>query len=259
MDSKSIMQNCISILGLFIATVALAKDDFNILIMLFSIEILLIVAVWLFKVFLVEKANNIFSGRLFYFFTKSGPYTVEHKKTVYQLFTKHDMQLEKYYQLKVCSGDLSTFEDRFLWMGEGEVNISSLLPPQKVGSIWKNNLWTLYSIELGRVYTKKKIVETGAIVTGLHAKNSNEFLFLSTGVYHKMKKLTLFAKIPENLNPTRGEFAIYRNNDDGGDYIYSEPLEYNNSVGGFMKDIDWPRKGRRYVIRWSFEDKQCDN
>jgi hypothetical protein len=81
-------------------------------------------------------------------------------------------------------------------------------------------------------------------------QNYKSRLFLSCGVYCKTKKLSLTVKLPESFKPAHGEFLVYKNYDDGGSEIYKEPLQYSAETCTFKKEVLYPRKGRRYLIRW---------
>lgn len=87
-------------------------------------------------------------------------------------------------------------------------------------------------------------------IENLTINNLKRHSFLSCNPKDKIKMLKLIAYVDNNLNPnTEARFIVQNNN---GDTIRTEKLQYNPKSQYFEKTIKYPRQSRKYIIKWDY-------
>lgn len=257
MKSERTSWKIITVFSVAVSVCALARSmttELSVVFISGALAIVLCAAVLVFDLVINDQAHKRWYDRIAYIFSRNEKkYNVLLRDVTYEFIDKTHMRYKKYYMIKSNIDGLNTFEDRYMWLSDEAVDIAPLYPKQRVKYKWSNNFWDYFCIGLGDSYLKNDVIETGAVLNNLVCRDYRTRLFLSCGIYHKTKKLLLTVKLPPEFRPVNGEFLVYRNYDDGGSEIHRESLKYSAEDCEFKKEVMYPRKGRRYLIRWDLE------
>ena len=105
---------------------------------------------------------------------------------------------------------------------------------------------------------KDTIIHKGDSVTcGFSLKNLkisklSKHSYLSCKMIEKVKHLKLVATVPQSLNPVENAIFVVQNS--FGDEISREKIIYNSNEKTYEKTIDYPRRGRKYIIKCEYDN-----
>jgi hypothetical protein len=262
MKSDRATWKIISVFGIAISVCALVRSmtsDVASVVLSGVLTMFLCTVMLIFDMMINDKAHKRWYDRFVYMFSRNEKkYNVLLRDVTYEFIDKTHMRYRKFHKIKSNMNGLSTFEDRYMWLSDEAIEIVPLYPKQRIKYKWNNNFWDYFCIDLGDSYFKNDVIETGAVLNNLVCQNYRTRLFLSCGIYYKTKKLSLTVKLPPDFRPINGEFLVYRNYDDGGSEIYREQLQYSPEDCSFKKEVMYPRKGRRYLIRWDLDETRVE-
>lgn len=203
----------------------------------------------------VHDSDGNFLNKFFYIFGKTtDKYIVEYVEACYEYINKNEMKYSKDLEIKSRVKDLKTYEDKYYWSSYcSSISLNAKYENQKINKLAAKNQWNIFEINLGRRCKKRELVKTGFEINGLKDELGIAKPFLSHRSDQKIKERIMTVIIPKELKPINAKFEIYKT-DETGTVIKSEPLEYDERVGGFSKEISYPRKGWTYAIVWDWEE-----
>ena len=203
--------------------------------------------------YLLKTNGNAFVNRFVYFFTKSDKrYNYKSRYFVYSRISDKEYSFEKTYDIYPTCSDLDSISDRFSWSAPSTGSkIISSEKTHEISNTWQQDMWTCFTIYFRECCTKHEIYKTGSIITDLFDEKIVAVPYLSATIDRKTEQIILVAKIPRSMNPTNACLKVYSAKNTVNE-VYSLPLEYDDSVGGFKVIVKYPRKGWKYVITWQY-------
>lgn len=200
----------------------------------------------------ISTNGNALLNRIVYWFTKRQcKYIVLEKHITYTYKGNDSYEFKKEYTILPKTNDLDRFNDRFRWSASSTgCSITPIQKNHSINSTIQQELWTCYDVYFGINCSKNKPYAVGSLISNLQDTNKSAVPFLANTVDKKTKSTTLEVVFPRNSHPKSAKFKIFSTKDDMIP-IHEETLAYDNIVGGFKKNILYPRKCWRYVIAWN--------
>lgn len=202
-------------------------------------------------------------NKILYFFSpksKEFDYVYLTIDSTFKIISNTDRELINNFNIKVKKTGFQTFPARFCWKENSDYEVSPTQPKQKIGNSTENeNYYKIYDINFDHSLSKNQTVLTGFNLKHLVVEAKDNKPFLSFKIDNKTKFLKLTAEFDLSVAPKTAEFVIYGKLDhiEDSNIIYREPInvEIGNSNATIEKRIQYPRRGRRYAIRWSYTER----
>ena len=243
-------------IGAFSLAVAGVVYQFDENIVIFGIVlvgsfILIYLLSW-FEKMLKDSPGKLLNMILYYITKNKNSFVVEYYEAKYVYLTKNQMEYYKSIDLRCCRNYLTKWTERFCWSSySSDIKVQPICDGQKISFLPSKNFWTIFQIDLGERIRKHRRIRTGMKITGLKDDLGLAKPFLSLVTEKKIKERKMMVIIPKQLEPKNVRFEIYSSNTPEN-VIMGEPLEYNETIGGYEKTIKYPRKGWTYSIIWDW-------
>lgn len=115
--------------------------------------------------------------------------------------------------------------------------------------------WFRLIIEPKNFIMKNRQEESiGYKISNLHISNLKKHSFLSCRPIDKIKVLEIAACVNDSLKPAA--YAKYMIQNKNGEVIHMEKLLYNAGNQSYEKTIKYPRKSRKYIIKWDYQSEK---
>lgn len=184
-------------------------------------------------------------------------YQIKCRTDIYTISSETEASLSSTAHIKPKKvPDKFCYTDRFQWEQEEEFKIDI---DSKYRYIIDEELnWFRLIIEPKNFILKKRQMELIEYkISNLHISNLKKHSFLSCRPIDKIKVLKIAACVNKNLKP--GNYAKYMIQNKNGDVIYSEKLPYNEDTQSYEKTVKYPRKSRKYIIKWDYKLGKSDS
>lgn len=224
---------------------------------LFTVFLGVYISLWILlelERYIHNSDKNIINKFYYIFGRTTDKYIIEYSESYYEYISKNEMKYSKDLELISRTKDLRTYEDKFFWSSyNSSISINAKYDNQKINKLTPRHQWSRFEINLGQRYKKRDPVKTGFEINGLKDDLGIAKPFLSHRSDEKIKERYMAVIIPKELKPINAKFEIYKSHETGT-VIKSEPLEYNDKIGGFSKEISYPRRSWTYAIVWDWEE-----
>ncbi len=247
------MTRIIAAVSLWLAVVSFAymfTDDMVASCLYGTVSVIaIIVGYWLEALFKTKGNDSV--NKIIYYLTPSDKrYNLISKRFTYSYLGNNEYAFKKEYELYPTCNDLDRMNDRFSWSApSSEAAIKPTISTHEINDKAQKDMWTYFTVYFNESCRKHIPYKAGALIDNLVDTANVAVPYLSAKITRKTKRADLVIKIPQSMNPRNCKFKIYSSKNDE-DEIYSMDLEYDASVGGYSRTVEFPRKGWMYVISW---------
>lgn len=199
----------------------------------------------------IRTSGGQFLNRVIYHFTRNEKnFNILSKRFTYIYLPNNEYRVEKCIEISPMSNSLENIVESFSWSAPSAgVKIEPYNKQNEINKVWQQEKWTCCSVYFNENCKKKVPYTTGIVLSNLVDTGGYAVPYIGSNVTKKTKQLTLVIKIPKSMNPHDAQLKVYSAKNISEE-IETEDLEYNETVMGYTKTIDYPRKGWRYVISW---------
>ncbi|MCH5143054.1 MAG: hypothetical protein J1G07_05060 [Clostridiales bacterium] len=220
-------------------------------IVLIDIGILLLCALITYLENKIPNLNTNFVNMLAYLFSKRQyDYIIKEKNINYTLLDKVNAKYTENVVLSVKKAGRLRYYGRFCWIQQDPITITSINPTDKIVTR-EDTKWTKTEVEFPNYLNKNDTYETGFELSNLQMNDYKKRSYLSCKVTEKIEKLVLSTGVSSKLLPINNE-AIYRIEDALGRTLKEEKIRFDPVRGEFIKEIKYPRQGRKYILLWEY-------
>ena len=203
----------------------------------------------------VVNSNHKWIDALCFAFSKNKlPYTIIDKIINYTICSEKEAKYDLKCKLINNSKDSQfCYKGRYHWDQEEEISVS--VEGNFEYKCSEDFKWSTIEItpKSNTIIHNGEKVDCGFSLTNLYMTKLSKHSYLSCKMIEKVKHLKMIATVPSRLKPM--EQAVFIIQNPLGDEISREKINYNKSNGTYEKVIDYPRKGRKYIIKWDYDDK----
>lgn len=190
---------------------------------------------------------------IFYFFTKTRqPYIVTDKIAKYTIKNACEAEYDVKCNL-IVKKPLQNFcyKGRYHWDQDEDIDVSVNCSCSHRFETSEDLKWSNVDIfPTEEILHRNQPLNCGFSLKKLHITHLNKHSYLSCKMIEKVKHLKLIATVDPALKPTNN--AIFIVQDSLGEEISREEVHYHTSTNSYEKTIAYPRRGRKYVIKWDY-------
>lgn len=201
----------------------------------------------------ILNSNHKWIDAICYFFSKNLlPYIVVDKIVRYNITNEKEATYDLTCDLKVKKA-ISDFcyKGRYHWDQEEDISVSVLSEGKYRCETTEDLKWSNVDIfPVDKIIHRNDIMSCGFSLKNLHISRLNKHSYLSCKMIEKTKNLKLIATVDSTLKPLKEAVFITQNS--LGEEIDREPIFYNDSSNSYEKTIVYPRRGRKYIIKWEY-------
>ena len=204
----------------------------------------------------VVDSNHKWIDAVFFLFSKNKqPYMVVDKIINYSLLNDKEATYNLTCDLISKSKNLDfCYKGRYHWEQDDDIKVS--VSPGFTYKCSEDFKWSNVDVTPGknRIIHKGDSVKCGFSLENLKITKLSKHSYLSCKMIEKVRHLKLVATVPASLKPTKKAIFVVQNS--FGDEISSEEItcNYNKETHEktYEKTIDYPRRGRKYIIKWDY-------
>lgn len=202
--------------------------------------------------FLCMNARRRVSRTTPYFSSLNSDFLVEEKILIYHYHTKNKMTYTRKLKIKALKDGRTTFYDRYVWTGKGNVNIRTANCNQVYRPTTRMNIWQLYEIQLERTLKKGEGTEF-ELIWELDDVADVAQPFLATTIHEPTNFLKMQVSLPRNLLHSHQAICEVRTHSAILKSVDSEEKHFEDKDGHAI--IEWnkhkPKLLYHYELRWS--------
>lgn len=248
------MNISLTYLGILIALNTVVWDsihDSPIKIVLFNIFAVLICAFINWCETKLRNLQSIILDFLIYVITPNKKdYKISSRIETYSINSKNSATFESIADIKVIkTPDDFGYVDRFQWEQDEKFDIEV---DQEYRYLLEEDLnWIKITIlPKSFVVIKNMKKQLRYNIKNLYFTNLKKHSFFSCNPKDKIEILKMIAYVDNSLCPNAHAKYIIQNKN--GDIIHSEDLQYNVQTQSYERTIKYPRKSRKYIIKWDY-------
>lgn len=203
-----------------------------------------------------DKIRNLQSGildYLIYIMTRNTKnYKINSRIDTYAIESKELATLKTIADIRVLKNpDDFCYIDSFQWEQDEKFQIET--EPDYQWSLEEDLNWTKVTIKpKSFILQKREEKKIPYKVKNLNITSLKRHSFLSCNPKDKIKTLMIVARVNKDLKPNAHAKYIIQNKD--GDVIHTEELPYDFHSQSYEKIIKYPRKSRKYIIKWDYSE-----
>lgn len=201
----------------------------------------------------ISASHNKWIDYLYYVFSKNKlDYTVLCKSVEYEIDTRSTAKYKVECDLKskVKSADFC-YKGRYNWEQDEDIDVAVTK-----GFVYRCNedlKWSEVSISPVKKFVhRKERLEVGFYLNNLRIRKLSKHSFLSCKVIEKIEFLQLKAIVHKSLSPE--DKAVFIVQDNFGEEVSREEVAYDIQTSSFKKTVKYPRRGRKYIIKWDYKN-----
>ncbi len=244
-----------SFVGIALAVTAFFYEKVSILkLLLIGIIIVIICFVVSYVWNKLLNSNYKRIDKVFYLFNKAKlPYVVVDKMVHYNVKSKKEATYELKCKLKIKKViNEFCYKGRYHWDQEDEIIVSVMDKDNYQCTTTEDLKWSNVDIvPVGKIIHRNELIDCGFTLENLHISRINKHSYLSCKVIEKVKHLRLTAEVNPNLKPLKEAAFITQNA--LGEELSRETVKYNETSHSYVKNVEYPRRGRKYIIKWDYE------
>lgn len=202
----------------------------------------------------IINSNHKWIDAVYYFFSKNKlPYIVVDKIVHYSILNEKEATYEMVCDLKAKKATPDfCYKGRYHWDQEDDIKVSVFGQGNYRYETAEDLKWSNVDIfPVNKIVHRNDKINCGLNLTNLHISKLNKHSYLSCKMIEKTKHLKLVATIDSQLKPL--EEAIFIIQDSLGREIDREMVMFNKTNNSYEKTIVYPRKGRKYILKWDYE------
>lgn len=202
----------------------------------------------------IINSNHVWIDAICFFFSKTSlPYVVTDKLVNYSINDSQSAEYRLKCILKIRKAPHDfCYKGRYHWDQEDDINVNVLDSKNFRMETNEDLKWSNVDIfPVEKIVHRNETIECGFSLTNLHITRLNKHSYLSCKMIEKVRALRLNAKVNPTLKPSSTAHFIIQNK--LGDEISREEIKYNETSSSYEKTIRYPRKGRKYIIKWGYE------
>ena len=201
-------------------------------------------------------SNHKWIDKIVYKFTKN-----DQKYVVKQKIVEYSIESEKDAKYKLASDICITqtpeedfhYNGRYVWNQRDDINVTLINPSDFRYKTSENLKWSNVDIYPTKIIPKAKTnYSLGFVLDNLTIEKLIKHSFLSCKVIEKIENLRLIAKVNPDLHPSP-KATLEIQNHLGMKIADDEEILYDESNHSYSKTLTYPRKGRKYIIHWTYE------
>lgn len=200
----------------------------------------------------ISASHNKWIDCFYYIFSKNKlDYIVLNKAVEYEIDTRSTAKyrVECEVQSKVNSADFC-YKGRYNWEQDEDIDVAV-----KKGFDYRCNedlKWSEVSLSPSKKFVHRgDKFELGFYLNNLRIRKLSKHSFLSCKVIEKIKFLQLKAIVHKSLTPE--DKAVFIVQDNFGEELSREDIPYDAQTSSFKKTVKYPRRGRKYIIKWDYK------
>ena len=204
----------------------------------------------------IKRSGSDFINRCMFRFTRTGRYSVEEKRLLYERLDKQSWRNTKRYILKSNSSEFEEFDDRYDWSADSSGSrVTPIDQSHSIHSLSNHDQWTVFTVRFNKRIAKKSTIETGCIIDDLVDVDEKVRPFLSTTIDRKTRLLVMTVKIPAEFCPVNAKLEVYSSPvTDRDRKVETKVLLYNSETQEISATIHYPRKNWKYYICWEYQN-----
>lgn len=187
------------------------------------------------------------------------PYALKSRQLFYIYKDREHIYHSKIFEIIPKSDDLSTFTDRYVFSGEGELHMDSRFGPGRIKrqpdgkQYWRDHGWNFYQLEFDKLETRQNIESfyVGMKMDDIRDLNHVAKPFLSTGIYEPTEELIM--KVYFGDLKVKNVFFLTFNS-----YVDMNPISYEHlhvdHTGCASVRVAYPIYHYKYMIKWQFDE-----
>ena len=200
-------------------------------------------------------SNHKWLDMIAYIFTKNDfNYFVKEKIIEYRIESEHCAKYKLSANICVLrQEDNFHYNGRYVWNQEEPIEVILNDPNQFRYTTSENLKWSNIDIfPTTSIPKAKSEYSIGFVLKNLFIVKLTKQSFLSCKVIEKINHLKLVAYVDPQLHPSSKatlEIQKYL-----GIKISEEEVTYDEALHTYSKTLNYPRKGRKYIIHWKYEN-----
>lgn len=242
--------NFLAILGILISVLVSFYDKLSVDKLAI---VVLVIILFCYLILLIEnklsKLNKRWLDSIFFIFTKrESPFVILERDTEYCILDEKNATYEESNHVKSLKcGAHQTFTSRYAWDQEEPIDCSRIEDDVTIRE--EGDLkWTKVHITKESYIDNRKNWNAGFKLKNLKITNYKKKSYISIKVIDKIKSLKMSIKVNESLNFNK-KAKLYVEDYIGREIGEPEEIEYDSVKKCFFKELRYPRKGRKYIIK----------
>lgn len=198
-------------------------------------------------------SNHKWVDAIFFLFSKNKlSYIVDDKIINYNIIDEKNATYDLKCNIVNKSSDSNfCYKGRYYWNQNEDISVSvsnGFTYKCSEDFKWSN----IDIIPKDRIIHKGDRVTCGFCLNNLYISKLIKQSYLSCKMIEKVKHLKMIATVPNTLKPTANAIFIVQNS--LGDEISREDIPYNKHTATYEKTVVYPRRGRKYIIKWDYDN-----
>lgn len=202
----------------------------------------------------IIDSNHKWIDAVFFFFSKNNlPYVINDKIIDYSILNGNEATYKLKCELTNKSNDSNfCYKGRYHWEQEEDIVVS--VNNNFTYKCSEDFKWSNVDVIPAKdiIIHKGELVTCGFSLTNLKIRRLSKHSYLSCKMIEKVKHLKLIATVPMSLNPDKHAVFVVQNS--FGDEISRETILYDDDSNTYEKTICYPRRGRKYIIKWEYDN-----
>ncbi len=203
---------------------------------------------------LVTTSNRKWIDRIVYIFSKNDyGYIVNQKNIEYKILSEHEAEYSLLADICVKKPeDDFHYNGRYVWDQEDAININIHDENNYTYMTSENLKWSNVDIIPNKIPKRGTKYSLGFTLKNLKISKLSKRSFLSCKVVEKIEHLKMVAYVDPSLNPDKTAILEIQNSL-GIKIAKDEQVVYDERTHTYSKTLSYPRKGRKYIIRWKYK------
>lgn len=201
---------------------------------------------------ILNSHHKLVDWACFLFSKNKHSYTVVDKIVRYKIKNSTEAEYNLQCKLKIKKIHQEfCYKGRYHWDQDGDIDVSVSCDGEYRFETSEDLKWSNVNIfPVNRIMHKNDPLNCGFTLRNLHINRLNKHSYLSCKMIEKVKHLNLIAEVDSSLKPM--DKAMFVVQDNLGEEISREEISYNPATSSYAKMVSYPRKGRKYVIKWEY-------
>ena len=201
-----------------------------------------------FKILIISGLMRCFSTKL--------PYIVVDKIVEYKIKNGKEATYNLNCNLKARKNENDfCYKGRYNWDQEDDIDVSVSGDGEFNYACSEELKWSNVDIiPVDRIVHSNENVNVKLCLSNLYISKLSKHSYLSCKMTEKVKHLVLSAVVDSNLKPS--EKAVFIVQNPLGEEVSRETVKYDERTNSYKKNISYPRRGRKYIIKWDYKNNQ---
>ena len=210
----------------------------------------------------IRLSNYSFFDRIHYCFSRNKhKYVIEDKIIEYRIKDEKNATYSVQAKAKIVDEKNFVFNGRYHWEQDENINIELNDAEKYKFEVLEDMNYTNVPIRFTSIPHKKEKFDVKFTLTNLRITHLKNHSHLSCRVFEKIKKLKLVAYVDKSLNPSKTATLIIFDSCEQEIEIPEKEkyITLNTKDYTYEKIINFPRAGRKYCIKWQYNDNEISH